>query len=53
MSLCPPIPQLYLLVTASKNCNYFIAGTGSKNTPTFADDGPGSLMYVDELELIY
>ncbi len=44
-----PLPantQLYLLVTASKNCNYFIAGTGRNG-------GNGSLMYVDELRLEY
>jgi hypothetical protein len=51
-----PLPsntRLYLLVTASKSCNYFIAGTGSNGTPTSVDDGPGSLMYVDEMELVY
>ncbi len=45
-----PLPsntQLYLLVTSSKNCNYFIAGTGSVAGTS------GSLMYVDELELVY
>jgi hypothetical protein len=44
-----PLPkntQLYLLITSSKNCNYFIVGSGK-------DTGTGSLMYVDELELLY
>ncbi len=45
----PDNTQLYLLVTASKNCNYFIAGTGSVN----GGNGPGSLMYVDELSFEY
>lgn len=43
----PPNTQLYLLVTASKSCNYYIAGTGRKT------GGVGSLMYVDELKLVY
>jgi hypothetical protein len=42
----PPNTQLYLLITASKNCNYFIAGTGGGGTA-------GSTMHVDELEMIY
>lgn len=47
-----PLPantRLFLQVTSSKNCNYFIAGTsggGSGGTT-------GSLMYVDEFELVY
>jgi hypothetical protein len=47
-----PLPsnaRLIVAVTSSKYANYFIAGTttgGVKNTP-------GSLMYVDELELVY
>lgn len=51
-----PLPantQLYLLITASKSCNYFIAGTGWNGTVSSIDDTPGSLMYVDELELVY
>jgi hypothetical protein len=42
----PANTQLYLMITASKNCNYFIAGTGRYG-------GSGSLMYVDEVELEY
>ncbi len=47
-----PLPantRLYLLVTASKSCNYFIAGTGKNG----GSGGTGSLMYVDELALVY
>ncbi len=47
-----PLPentQLFLQVTSSKNCNYFIAGT----TGGGPDGRTGSLMYVDELELVY
>jgi hypothetical protein len=43
----PPNTQLFLQVTSSKNCNYFIAGTSG------GPNGEGSLMYVDEFELEY
>lgn len=49
-----PLPkntQLYLLITASKNCNYFIASTGRNRTGR--DRNVGSIMYVDEVELTY
>ncbi len=44
----PANAQLLVQITSSKNCNYFIAGTGDRGRT-----GPGSLMYVDELELTY
>ncbi len=47
-----PLPantRLFLQATSSKNCNYFIAGTSGGG-----DDGQtGSLMYVDEFQLVY
>ncbi|MDR2894927.1 MAG: PCMD domain-containing protein [Alistipes sp.] len=47
-----PLPagtRLIVTVTSSKHSNYFIAGTSGGG----ADGTSGSLMYVDELELIY
>ncbi len=47
-----PLPentQLFLQITSSKNCNYFIAGTSGGGP----DGKTGSEMYVDELELVY
>ncbi len=43
----PPNTHLIVQATASKNCNYFIAGTGS------VAGTAGSLLYVDEFELVY
>ena len=43
----PDNTQLYLLITSSKHCNYFIAGSGRDL------GGIGSVMYVDELKLVY
>ncbi len=47
-----PLPentQLFLQVTSSKNCNYFIAAT----TGGGPDGTTGSLMYIDEFQLVY
>ena len=47
-----PLPthtRLIVQATASKHCNYFIAGT----TGGGPDGKTGSLMYVDEFELVY
>ncbi len=47
-----PLPaNTYLIVqaTSSKHCNYFIAGTSGGGP----DGTTGSLMYVDEFELLY
>ncbi len=47
-----PLPEntrLIVQATASKNCNYFIGGT----TGGGPDGTTGSLMYVDEFELVY
>ncbi len=47
-----PLPantRLIVQATASKHCNYFIAGTSGGGP----DGKRGSLMYVDEFELVY
>ena len=45
----PPNTRLVVQATASKHCNYFIAGTSGGGP----DGKTGSLMYVDEFELVY
>jgi hypothetical protein len=49
----PANTQLYLLITSSKHCNYFIAGTGTGVDGDPTNDVSGSTMYVDELKLLY